>query len=196
MATSVAMQQPVAGVAPAELAEVTVMTVWPSIAATAYGHWWGRRCLNSFGCQLFGVPLTIGRLMALMSIPFVLPLYFWMINPGIGVPRICSCVPRWLWIRNPMCRRYRLTNRRVIVEHGLGGGEQRSVALDRFDAIDVEQLPGQAWFPAGDLIFKQGQVETFRLPGVPRPETFRHACLKSQMSFVGVQQARQAGLAV
>ena len=45
-------------------------------------------------------------------------------------------------------------------------------------------------------VFKQGAVETFRIWGVPRPETFRHTCLKAQMSFVGVQQAKAAGLAV
>jgi hypothetical protein len=181
------MKQPVAGVAPAPKSEVTVMIVWPSIAATAWGRFWGRRCLNSFGFNLLGVPITVGRLMALVSIPFVLPVFFHML-----VPRLPFVVAGWV---NASCRRYRVTNLRVVVEHGLGLGEQSSVALDRYDEIDVEVLPGQAWFPAGDLVFRLGAVETFRLPGVPRPEQIRQVCLKSQRSFVGVQKAREAGVA-
>jgi hypothetical protein len=90
---------------------------------------------------------------------------------------------------------YRLTNRRVVVENPFGA-EIKSVSLDRFDAIDVVVEPGQAWFKAGDLVFRQGAVETFRIWGVPRPETFRHTCLKANMSFVGVQKAKAAGVAV
>ena len=95
-------------------------------------------------------------------------------------------------IRNPWCWQYRLTNRRVVMENPFGG-EIKSVALDRFDAIDIVVEPGQAWFKAGDLVFRQGQVETFRIWGVPRPETFRQTCLKGRNSFVGVQQARGGG---
>jgi hypothetical protein len=32
-------------------------------------------------------------------------------------------------------------------------------------------------------------VETFRLEAVSRPDSFRHTCLKSHVSFVGVKQA-------
>ena len=79
---------------------------------------------------------------------------------------------------NPACLRYRLTNRRVLVEQPFGGGEQQSVSLDRFDTVTLEVLPGQEWYPAGDLIFRNGPIETFRLSGVPHPEGFRHTCLK------------------
>jgi len=182
------MNEPVAGESPSEKKERTVMVVWPSMAATTYGRWWGRRYLNNLGCRLFGLPVTVGRIVALLSIPLVLPVYFHMLVPRLPFVLFGAV--------NKSCRRYRLTNRRVVVEHDLGRGEQRSVALDRFDAIDIEVLPGQEWYPAGDLVFKLGQVETFRLAGVPRPETFRHVCLKSHLSYVGVQKAREAGVAV
>lgn len=71
------------------------------------------------------------------------------------------------------------------------GVVMKSVELDRFDSIDVEQQPGQEWFEAGDLVFRSNGVETFRLAGVSRPEAFRHTCLKSQASYVGVKQARE-----
>ena len=182
------MSQAIAGVVPDSEKEVTVRTVWPSIAATAYGRWWGRRYANNVGITLFGLPITVGRVIALLSVPFILPVYFHML-----VPRLPGVVFGW---PNPSCRRYRLTNRRVVVEQAFGGGEQQSVALDRFDSIEIDVLPGQEWFPAGDLVFRLGQVETLRLIGVPRPEGFRHTCLKANAGYVGVQQAREAGAAV
>ena len=83
----------------------------------------------------------------------------------------------------------------MIVDNPFGK-ELKAVALDRFDSIETVIEPGQAWYKAGDLVFRLGKVETFRIWGVPRPETFRHTCIKAQMSFVGVQQAKAAGLAV
>ncbi len=182
------MAQAIAGVVSDKEKETTVMTVWPSIGATAYGRWWGRRFENQLGITLCGVPITVGRLMALASIPFILPIYFHMLTPRL--PFVVFGIP------NAGCRRYRLTNRRVVVEQAFGGGEQQSVSLDRFDSVEIETLSGQAWYPAGDLIFRNGQVETFRLSGVPHPEAFRHTCLKTHAGFVGVQKARDMGAAV
>ena len=181
------MQQPIAGVAPTQFQEVTVMTVWPSLSATTFGRFWGRLFAIEFGFRVFGIPLTIGRLMALVSIPFMIALYFLM-----RLPRFPGVI---IGIRNPFCWVYRLTNRRVVMENPFGA-EIKSVSLDRFDAIDIVVARGQAWFKAGDLVFRMGPVETFRISGVPRPETFRHTCLKANMSFVGVQKAKAAGVAV
>jgi hypothetical protein len=182
------MKQAIAGVAPDTLSEVTIMTVWPSLGATAYGRWWGRRFANKVGLTVFGIPLTIGRLMAVVSIPFILPLYFHML-----VPRLPLVVAGW---PNAACRRYRLTNRRVVVEQPFGGGEQQSVSHDRYDSVTLEVQPGQEWYPCGDLVFRNGQIETFRLLGVPHAEPFRHTCLKARQVHAGVVKARAAGAAV
>jgi hypothetical protein len=168
------MKQPIPGEVPSSVREVTIMTVWPSVSATAFGRFWGRLFALEYGPRIFGVPVTLGRLIALGSIPFMLLWYFRMRIPG--------------W-------HYRLTNRRVVVENPFGG-ESKSVALDRFDSIETAVQKGQAWFKAGDLVFRLGQTETFRLAGVPRPETFRQTCLKANMSFVGVQKLRAIGAAV
>ena len=148
----------------------------------------GRFYSIDVGVRPFNVPITIGNLIAVLSIPVAVLLYFNKI-----VPKIPFVV---FGFNNPYCLRYRLTNRRVIVENPFTHVEQKSISLDRFDAIEVDQLPGQKWFKAGDLIFKSGAVETFRLSGVPRPETFRHTCLKAHMSFAGVAKARAEGAAV
>lgn len=164
------------------------MTVWPSLSATASGQFWGRLYGIPIGFRVFGVPVTVGRFFALLSIPFMVALYFLM-----RLPRFPGVI---VGIKNPWCWQYRLTNRRLVVENPFGGGEIKSISLDRFDAIDVVVQPGQAWYKAGDLVLRHGQTETFRIAGVPRPETFRHTCLNAHMSFVGVQRARQMGAAV
>jgi hypothetical protein len=181
------MKQAIAGVAPPQLQEVTAMTVWPSLSATGFGRFWGRLFALDLGFAVFGIPLTLGRLFALASIPFMLALYFLM-----RLPRFPGVI---IGFANPFCWTYRLTNRRVVVENPFGK-EMKAVSLDRFDSIETVIEPGQLWFKAGDLVFRQGKIETFRIWGVPRPETFRQTCLKARMSFVGVQQARAAGVAV
>lgn len=181
------MKQAVAGVAPSQLQEVTVMTVWPSLSATGFGRFWGRLFAIEAGFALFGIPITLGRIFALASIPFMIALYFLM-----RLPRFPGVL---IGIVNPWCWTYRLTNRRIVMENPFGG-ELKAISLDRFDSIETVIEPGQAWFKAGDLVFRQGAVETFRIWGVPRPETFRQTCWKAHRSYVGVQQAKAAGVAM
>ncbi|HEX4132811.1 MAG TPA: PH domain-containing protein [Pirellulales bacterium] len=161
------MKQAIAGVSPASLGEVTIMTVSPSMAAGALGRRLGELCMIRAG---IGSVLTVGNLIALASIPLAMALYLPKVLPYIGV-----------W--------YRLTNRRVVVERYCPRKEERSVSLADFDSIDVLVLPGQQWYPAGDLVFRKGQLETLRLPGVLRPEAFRQTCLKAQRAYVGVRNA-------
>ncbi len=182
------MSNPIPGVSPAGVKEVTVMTVWPSLAARGDGRFFGRLYENRLFAGVLPLNLSLGKLLALASIPLILPLYFFTL-----LPRIPFVV---FGFANPSCIRYRLTNRRIVVEQPFSGEEQKAVSLDHFDSIEIEVLPGQQWYQAGDLIFKEGNVETFRLAGVPRPETFRQTCLKSERSFDGVQRARETGAAV
>jgi hypothetical protein len=185
------MKQAIAGVTPASVEERTVMIVWPSIAAFPSGRWLGRLYSNSTGFYIF----TIGNFLALASIPHALALYFFRLAPSLFGAGWHGSV-------------YKLTNRRILelrneirFREGFPflkfryGAEVKSVDLDRFDAIEIRRLPGQAWFDAGDLVFKRGGVETFRLDGVSRPESFRQTCLKSRMSYVGVKQATEPALA-
>jgi hypothetical protein len=160
------MKQAITGVAPADMGEVTVMTVWPTMAASQIGCLLGR--LYRLGPSVGW--LSLGKLIALASIPLVLPLYFLTLDPFSG-------------------RRYRLTNRRVIIERGVQGKPELWVELDRFDSIVVEIWPGQDWYPAGNLIFRKGQVETFRLLGVSRPDTFRQTILKTARGYIGARES-------
>ena len=162
------MKQAIAGVSPPELGEVTIMTVWPSSSLFRLGRALGG--LYAIGAGVGG--FTLGRLFMALTVPLALVLYFARLAPGI-------------------CRRYRLTNRRLVVEQGLSGRELRAVELDDFDGIEIRVLPGQAWYHAGEMIFAKGPVETFRLHAVSRPEAFRHVCLNAQRSYVAVAAVRR-----
>jgi len=166
-------KQMISGVVPPSVAEATVMTVWPSVGSTSFGQALGRlyRITNGFG------PISVGRLMLLATIPLGMMLYLSMRLP---------------W----SIRRYRLTNRRVIVERGISPKVEQYVDLDRFDTIDLVVNPGQEWYDCGDLVFRRGQIETLRLPGVSRPEPFRQTCLKVRQSYVGVKALQPEPVAV
>jgi hypothetical protein len=145
------------------------MIVWPSVAMYPLGKALGTLLAIRWPDVYF---FRLGNLIALLAIPIALVLYFMRIAPVIGT-------------------RYRLTNRRVIVERGLMSVQDKAVDLDRFDSISIDVKAGQAWYDAGDLVFKLGNTETFRLEGVSRPEAFRETCLKSQMAHTMVKKFRR-----
>jgi hypothetical protein len=159
----------ISGVVPPGVRECTVMSVWPSVACTGLGRWLG----TLYGVKAGFGSLSLGRLALLATIPVGLMLY--------------------LSLRLPWAiRRYRLTNRRVLVERGVNPAIEQYVDLDRFDAIDVVVRPGHEWYAAGDLVFRRGQVETLRLPGVSRPESFRRTCLEARQGYVAVAALQPA----
>ena len=159
------MKQAIAGVVPSQSMEATVTIEWPTIADTGLGRFLGRLYAIRAGVGMF----TMGRLFMALTWPLGLFLFFWMLAP---------------W----NVRRYRLTNRRVIVEAGPRFKAEQFVDLDRFDQIDIDVRPGQGWYPAGDLVFKLGPVETLRITGVGYPDVFRAICMKANQAYVGVRK--------
>ena len=165
------MKQAIPGMSSSAASEVTAMIVWPSNAAHGIGRTLGQLYAIEAGVSF----LTVGNLIALLTSPIGILIYISHVLPGVGT-------------------RYRLTNRRVIVERGLTGTPERSIELDRFDRIEVVVRPGQEWYAAGDLVFYLGDRESFRLKGVSRPEAFNAACIKAMMTYTGIKkvQERQA----
>ena len=119
-----------------------------------------------------GRVFTLGTLLAVATIPISLAVFAWQLMPFVA-------------------RRYRLTNRRVVIQKGLSAVDEAAVGLDEFDAIDIEILPGQKWFHAGDLAFRRQGEEVFRLPGVSRPEPLRQSCLKARTAMLSVRDVLQ-----
>jgi hypothetical protein len=167
------MKSPFPGYVPPELDEVDAMTLWPTIGAHPLGRLVGRLCGSTIGVGFF----TLGKLWALATIPLSLAVFFWQLMPYV-------------------CRRYTLTNRRVIIRRGLQPLDEKWIDLDGFDAIDVRILPGQDWLHAGDLFFKCGEGEVLRLSGVSRPEAFRQTCLNAQKAFLSVREVVREQAAV
>ena len=166
MKTQEPVLQSIAGVTPPSTAEVPVMTAWPSVGGTGLGQFLGRMYRIQTG---FGI-VRVGRLALLATLPIGLMLYL-----GMRLPWAIS--------------RFQVTNRRVTVNKGVRAAVERFVELDRFDTVELVVQPGQEWFDCGDLIFRNGEVETLRLPGVSRPEPFRRVCLEVRQSYVGVKEA-------
>jgi hypothetical protein len=162
------MRSPLPGVAPPELGEVTAMTVWPSIGSHPLGRLIGRLCANRAGVGIF----TLGNFWALANIPLGLVLYFWLRMPYL-------------------CKRYTLTNRRIIVCKGYAPRDEKWVELDEFDSCEIEILPGHEWLRAGDLVFHHGGIESLRLAGVTRPNVFRQVCLSAQHALLSVRKVVQ-----
>lgn len=187
------MAQPIAGVTPAEVAETAIMEVWPSIARCSVARFLADKFFSiRFPDAYF---LRIGHLFAAASIPFCLALYFFRLAPSIAGLA-------WHGVR------YKLTNRRLLEVRSeihfrsafpffefRPEVPTKSVDLDRFDRVETVRLSGHDWFDAGDLVFFKGNVETFRLEAVSRPESFRHTCIKAQMAHSGVKKARSRELA-
>ncbi len=165
------MKQPNAGVVSPIDREATIALHWPSVAAMSLATLPLGRILGQLYAIRAGVYIfTVGNVLCLLSAPLALVLYFKRVGPFVA-------------------RRYRLTTRRVVEERGLTHVPDKSIPLDHFDAIDIVVPSGYAWYHAGDLVFRLGNVEKFLLEGVSRPEAFRQACLKARQAYVTVNEA-------
>ena len=142
----------------ATVSETRLTTRWPTIGYYALGRTCGGLCGITAG---FSRIFTVGTFMMLATLPVTLAIYAWQLMPFV-------------------CRRYRLTNHRVLILRGYSAVEEASIGYEEFDTIQVEVLQGQQWLQAGDLVFRSGEKEVFRLRGVSRPEPFRQTCLKAK----------------
>ncbi len=81
-----------------------------------------------------------------------------------------------------ICRRYTLTNRRLMIQRGLKPSPVEEVALADID--DVRLTNVNAFFRCGDLeIVGKGQVK-LKLVGVPEPDSFRMAIINACTAWV------------
>ncbi|MBN2293519.1 MAG: PH domain-containing protein [Pirellulales bacterium] len=146
--------------------ESTLTVRWPTITATAPGRWVGR--FATVGPN-FGTVVSLGTLLSVVTVPISLAVYAWQLMPFVA-------------------RRYRLTDRRVVIERGLTPVEDRAIGYDEFDVIEVETLPGQEWLHSGELVFRRDGKEVLRFSGISRPEVFRQVCLEAQNARLAVDR--------
>jgi hypothetical protein len=77
------------------------------------------------------------------------------------------------------CRRYTLTNRRLMIRRGIKPSPVQEIPLMEIE--DVRLVPGtlDSFYHAADLeVISKGQP-AMKLPGVPEPESFRHAIINA-----------------
>jgi hypothetical protein len=76
-----------------------------------------------------------------------------------------------------ICKRYTLTNRRLMIRRGLRPRPIQEIALTDIDGVQVDPASRNAFYHSGTLeIHSQGKT-AMRLVGVPQPEAFRHSVL-------------------
>ncbi len=93
--------------------------------------------------------------------------------------------PLFGWKFRPFfCRRYTLTNRRLMIQRGIKPEPVAEVPLAEIDDVRLAPETYDPFFLSGDLeVLSKGQVR-LRLPGVSEPESFRHAVINAVKAWV------------
>jgi hypothetical protein len=85
-----------------------------------------------------------------------------------------------------ICKRYTLTNRRLMIQRGLkpAPAPAQQVPLEDIDEVRIDPASVDPFYLSGTLqIVSKGQV-VLTLPGVPEPEGFRQAILNAVKAWV------------
>lgn len=147
--------------------EVTIHTVFPSIAATGFG--------KALGKLYDSIPTRIGGL-KLSHLLFPLPT-----SP--------LAVLEYLRLK-AVGLRYVLTNRSVQLQSAIASRVRESVPLASIADVKIVQEAGQAFYPAADLYLLNAKGEALLvLPGVPWPEVFRRNILEARDARVQVESS-------
>ena len=83
-----------------------------------------------------------------------------------------------------VCKRYTLTNRRLMIQRGLKPSPAQEVKLEDIDEVRLVPDSYNPFFRAGTLeVVSKGQA-VLTLTGVPEPEGFRHAVVNAVRAWV------------
>lgn len=143
---------------------------YPSIAATGLGRLVGM-VLDCIPLRIGGVKLS-NLLFGLPLAPVAMLIYFWQKMAGETYHVTTRAVRVW---------RMNFAAPRML---------RADVPLAAIDRIDIEHLPGQAFFHAGNLVLRAADgSELARLPGVVRPDVFRRNILEARDARVKTEAA-------
>jgi hypothetical protein len=81
-------------------------------------------------------------------------------------------------------RRYTLTNRRLMIRHGVIGKVAGEIALADIDEVRIQTDANSDFFRAATLEILSGGQVRLTLPGTPEPESFRIAILNACNAWV------------
>ncbi|MFH5805207.1 PH domain-containing protein [Alienimonas sp. DA493] len=152
--------------------ERDVLVAYPGVSATAAGRLLGR-ALNCVPIKLG--PATLSQwILGLPLAPLGAAIYFWQKAFGL---------------------KYRLTDRRLIVETSLTGRQVDAAELADVADAEVDVPSGSRWFRAGDLTLRdRSGARLLTVRGVPHVENFaaRLAEMKGARASVDAAAARIA----
>jgi hypothetical protein len=83
-----------------------------------------------------------------------------------------------------VCKRYTLTNRRLIIRRGITARPGPEVPLAEIDDVRLVEASKEAFYNSADLDIYSGDRVKMTLKGVPEPESFRHAILNAVKAWV------------
>ena len=155
MATMTA-PQPISGVSAGR--ETVIEDVFPSISASGLGR--------ILGQLMDAIPLSVNgiKISQLLFGPLVAPLAL------VGYLQFKVTGPVYV-----------LTNRSVKTVSALARNLVQTVALSEIDNIEIRELPGQAFYQAGDLLLLNARGDALMtLAGIPRPARFRQVILDAR----------------
>jgi hypothetical protein len=89
-----------------------------------------------------------------------------------------------------LCRRYTLTNRRLMIQRGWKPAPTQEVALTDIDDVRLLADSYDAFYRSGDLQVLSGGKEVLKLAGVPEPESFRLAIVNAVKSWGGAEKLK------
>ncbi len=158
--------------------EAEIMTAYPTLGATGLGRAIGSLC-DAVPLKTYGIPwwrLIIAAVLAVVVVPIAgtigLVLYFVTKMTG---------------------QRFVLTNRGLQVRQMIGVRLNSQAALSDIKSIDIQELPGQAFYKAADLVVKGGDGKTLvRLEGVQRPAVFRQTILEARDAQQQIEESLKA----
>jgi hypothetical protein len=176
-----APRQAVAGLMPPQLGEAMIREVWPSVLA--------------YAPRLSRAAAFLMQTVILAPVGwFILGLGVFPIAVGIADFTMLVLPPGWLLLIPPfrrkfgryyqVCRRYTLTNQRLMIRKGLRPTARQEVALSAIDDVRVVPESLDAFYRAGDLEVLSGGQVVLKLPGVPEPESFRQSILNAVRAWV------------
>jgi Bacterial PH domain len=147
------------------LAQAVSGVVPPEIAEANIRTVWPSVTEVSRPAANLGAALTRTRVLAPLAWLLMAPLYFKKILPFLA-------------------KRYRLTNRRLMVCRGIKAKPKQEIALADIDEVRIVEGSFHPFYKSADLEVVSGGQVKLRLPGVPEAEGFRQSILNALMAWV------------
>ena len=112
----------------------------------------------------------------LIQTVFLAPIGWLLIAPLWGL-RLLGFLPGLSFLTV----KYTLTNRRLMIRHGMKPKPANEIPLDQIGEIRIVTDANSAFYVTGNLeVLRKDGAVTFTMKGVPEPESFRQAILQAR----------------